>query len=101
MSTMDSDAPRDTCPHCGSDLSYVSPEGGTFSRRIGVELQGIYDGVLFWVCPVCQHAWHTWIDPYMAILARLHMAAWLRGAVPGDPDGAGIEEATRVEGERS
>lgn len=37
------------CVGCGTDLS--CPTGG--SRVIGVEYQGVYDGVLEWRCPVC------------------------------------------------
>jgi hypothetical protein len=41
-------------------------EGTThFSRRHGVEVRGVYDGVLFWVCPDCNHAWHRWEDPHV------------------------------------
>lgn len=34
-------------------------EGKThFRREIGIEIFGIYDGVLFWQCPDCGWAWH-------------------------------------------
>jgi hypothetical protein len=29
-------------------------------ERIGVEVQGVYDGVLFWVCPSCMTWQHRW-----------------------------------------
>lgn len=28
-----------------------------FSRLIGVEVQGVYDGVLYWRCPDCNTEW--------------------------------------------
>lgn len=66
------------CPHCGTDqvgepipeehllAGYyhlpdqpwdgVTPE--YYSRTIGIEISGIYDGVLFWQCPDCGGKWH-------------------------------------------
>lgn len=39
---------EDACPHCGdTDLN----------NRWGHEIRGVYDGVLFWTCGKCQHAW--------------------------------------------
>lgn len=40
------------CPHCNADLDN--------SRTIGVEIWGVYDGVLFWRCPDCGGSWHRW-----------------------------------------
>lgn len=50
------------CPNCGADLT---APGGYF-RVIGVEVRGVYDGVLHWLCPDCGHTWHRWPDghPY-------------------------------------
>jgi hypothetical protein len=31
-----------------------------FRRDIGVEIRGVYDGVLYWMCPDCQKAWQRW-----------------------------------------
>lgn len=42
----------DTCPACGADL-----RDGTGSRVTGNEVRGVYDGVLYWSCPDCNHAW--------------------------------------------
>lgn len=28
-----------------------------WQRRIGIEVQGEYDGVLIWKCPDCKHVW--------------------------------------------
>lgn len=38
------------CPHCAADLSA--------NRVIGIEVQGVYDGVLLWSCPDCFAFWH-------------------------------------------
>lgn len=39
-----------SCPACGA------PE----ARWCGVEIRGVYDGVLYWTCEVCRHAWNRW-----------------------------------------
>lgn len=43
------------------------PEDRFFSRMMGYEIQGVYDGILFWGCPDCGHLWprfakETWGD---------------------------------------
>jgi hypothetical protein len=65
-----------TCPHCNADLQgkpipqeYID-EGfygdlTHYSRRIGVEIRGVYDGMLFWQCPDCGGRWHRWTDADM------------------------------------
>ena len=58
----------DICPLCKADLQGDEiPEevqhmysGTHFSRKIGYEIRGVYDGVLFWVCPDCDQAFHRW-----------------------------------------
>lgn len=50
---------QDICPYCEKDLSYEF-EGNTYSRKEGHEIRGAYDGVLFWACPYCGHAWQRW-----------------------------------------
>lgn len=40
-----SDDDDDICPGCGS-------------AAIGVEVRGLYDGILYWRCGRCRHAWH-------------------------------------------
>lgn len=30
----------------------------SFSRLVGVEIRGYYDGVAYWECPDCKHRWH-------------------------------------------
>jgi rubredoxin len=42
-----------TCPHCKADLSYTV-NGERYSRMMGIEIQGGYDGVSYWYCPVCE-----------------------------------------------
>ena len=59
------------CPHCASSqqgekiaekhLHYYN--GLThYSRTIGVNILGAYDGVLFWKCPDCNFAWQRWSE---------------------------------------
>ena len=52
------------CPHCHSSLvySYTGSNGVSreYSRAIGVEVPGTYDGILYWQCPDCGHRWHRW-----------------------------------------
>lgn len=61
--------PSDPCPHCGAELEgdpipsddlALSEKPRRYSRKIGVEISGEYDGVLFWRCPDCGKAWHRW-----------------------------------------
>lgn len=80
----------DICPHCGSNLrgepipqEYRDKgwygDGTHYSRMIGHEISGIYDGVLFWSCPDCGGRWHRfpvgdslWFkaEPYVGVLPR-------------------------------
>ncbi len=70
----------DTCPACNANLQgteipvdsrhlyadnkvpwrRLGREGTHFSRLIGIEIPGVYDGVLFWQCPDCGAQWHRW-----------------------------------------
>lgn len=58
------------CPHCNADLrGEPHPEcrrhsGGSthYSRAVAVEIRGVYDGALFFACPLCYGTWHRW-DP--------------------------------------
>lgn len=79
----------DACPNCGTSLQgevipeqyrqhaddhdeqvaragrcFCLPYGDAthFSRVIGHEVRGVYDGVLFWSCPDCRQAWPRWTD---------------------------------------
>lgn len=35
----------------------LPPEDRFYSRCMGYEIRGVYDGVLFWGCPDCGHLW--------------------------------------------
>lgn len=76
-----------TCPICSADLrgeqipqQYLEagyygewqPEDGPryYERTIGVEVQGVYDGMLFYQCPDCGGRWHRW-----PVGTRQHAAA--------------------------
>lgn len=59
----------DQCPECGLDLAYVGDDGVRYSRRFGVVVRGVFDGVLFWRCPACNAAWHRF-DVHHALRAR-------------------------------
>lgn len=48
---------RDSCPICGVDLRY-EVDGRTYSHVVGVEVRGMYDGILYWQCPTCGGRWH-------------------------------------------
>jgi hypothetical protein len=65
------------CPQNGCDLrgeeiptEYLEkgyygpwkPEDGPqyYSKVIGVEIRGFYDGVAYWTCPTCGARWHRW-----------------------------------------
>jgi hypothetical protein len=58
------------CPHCLADLtmSWVDNDGATRNgfRYIGMEISGVYDGILFWECPDCKGRWHRFPEghPY-------------------------------------
>jgi hypothetical protein len=61
--------PVDDCPGCGADLRRgPAPDGGFYTDTIGVQVRGVYDGVLFWQCPRCDHRWHCFPpgSPYRA-----------------------------------
>lgn len=80
---------KDTCPQ-GCNLQGVEipreylekgyygswePEDGPrhYSRMIGVEIPGVYDGVLYWACPDCGARWHRFKDEGWGV--DLHEAA--------------------------
>lgn len=82
------------CPHCGASLqgdpipeedqhyyNALSMKPGDpgwkthFSRKIGVEVRGVYDGVLYWQCPDCDGMWNRW--PNTSYFKDLHdKAEW-------------------------
>lgn len=45
------------CPKCGANLDY-EVDGVAYSHAFGVQIRGVYDGVLFWQCPFCDGRWH-------------------------------------------
>lgn len=76
---------REECPSCGSKMQGEPiPEdkqawyGGKthFSRCMGYEERGVYDGVLIWLCPDCGYAWPRFpeggylYDKALEIIAR-------------------------------
>jgi len=61
----------DRCPHCaasliGDPIPQASRDRGYlgdrthYRREIGIEIRGVYDGVLYWQCPDCGRAWNRW-----------------------------------------
>ncbi len=46
------------------------PECDTLELPVMVEIWGVYDGGLFFVCNACSHAFHRWPEGH-----RLHMKA--------------------------
>jgi hypothetical protein len=66
------DADARSCPHCKADLrgeripqeyidkGYYNADDPYYYRTIGVEVRGVYDGVLLWQCPDCGGRWHRW-----------------------------------------
>jgi hypothetical protein len=58
------------CPHCGVSLvgdeipeEHRRPGGYTrYAREIGIEVRGVYDGILFWQCPDCDGRWHRFAE---------------------------------------
>lgn len=41
------------CPHCKADWR-DHESGPPFKYQIGIEIKGIYDGILYYQCPICQ-----------------------------------------------
>ncbi len=66
----------DTCPHCNADL-----RDGDYSRLIGVEIPGVYDGVLYWLCPDCNGTFHRWDDDggYLGKTLRRYAEPYIHG----------------------
>lgn len=61
------------CIECGADWRgepipeesrrkgyYGDPAPTHYSRLIGIEVPGLYDGVSFWRCPDCGATWDRW-----------------------------------------
>lgn len=56
----------DRCPTCYTDLRGSMIPGSDppkfYSRIVGVEIPGIYDGTLFWQCPYCDARFHRFVE---------------------------------------
>lgn len=61
--------------HPGEERCFCLPYGEIthFSRFILVEVLGVYDGGLYYVCPDCDHAFHRWTDPHMRSKAQFYI----------------------------
>lgn len=58
----------DKCPECGND----DPK-----KIAGYEVQGVYDGVLYWICVKCQFAWpRSFVRSYLNIKSALYADKW-------------------------
>jgi hypothetical protein len=72
-----------TCPFCKADLLHTT-NGVEYSRLIGIEIQGQYDGVLAWMCPYCKAVWDRWVDKPSGIathqLRRIEVSPMYPGA---------------------
>jgi hypothetical protein len=63
--------------------AYYEPGVTHYSKLIGVEVRGIYDGVAYWHCPLCDIVWH-----------RFPPGDRRRSAVNGHWLGMGIDHKT-------
>lgn len=52
------------CPGCGRGLLRPPAPltGYRYSDAIGIEVSTVYDGVLYWQCPLCRHRWHRFAE---------------------------------------
>jgi hypothetical protein len=69
---------NETCPINGCDLrgeeikpeslakGYYGPWDGVekryYSKMVGVQIRGVYDGVCYWFCPECGERWHRFAE---------------------------------------
>jgi len=47
----------DPIPQEYIDAGYYAPGATHYSRKMGYDFPGVYDGVLIWGCPDCGHCW--------------------------------------------
>lgn len=71
----------DICPNCSAHLEYehIDRDGirRDYSRRVGVEIGGVYDGILFWACPDCGGTWNRWPEDHPRwVVAERYRAEW-------------------------
>lgn len=45
---------KENCPKCNIDLKYIK-DGQGYSKVIGIEYLGKYDGIAEWRCPSCGY----------------------------------------------
>lgn len=65
------------CPN-GCHLTYES--GGKICSRVhGIEVPWVYDGVLLWKCPDCDHMWPTFAEGRRYRTALKLIAEWQAG----------------------
>lgn len=53
-----------------------APEDRFYSRKMGYEISGVYDGILFWGCEDCGHLWprfsaESWGDLHFKALEHI------------------------------
>lgn len=80
---------QDVCPHCRVSLQgqaipreylekgYYGKWDGKpqyYSRKIGIEVMGAYDGTLYYLCPDCGGRWHRFPEGHpLRGLAEFHI----------------------------
>lgn len=78
---------NESCPNCGSDLrgepipqEYIDKgyyeAGSHYNRILGIEIRGVYDGVLIWECPDCGFTWPRFDAGRLYIKAKEIINAW-------------------------
>lgn len=53
----------DPIPQEAIDAVWYGPGVTHFNRRVGLEVRGVYDGVLIWYCPDCDVKWPRFGKP--------------------------------------
>lgn len=43
---------------------YYSKSAKYFYKTIAVEVHGVYDGALYYMCPDCNGTWHRWPETH-------------------------------------
>lgn len=73
------------CPECGGGQGDEIPgrPGEYYSKVVMVEIRGVYDGGLFYMCPFCGHTWHRWKPENGKIYTKAvyWMAMWKEATV--------------------
>lgn len=50
-----------TCPGCEKSLVNII-DGRAYNLEVGIIIDGVYDGALFWECPYCGHRMHRFVE---------------------------------------